>query len=246
MTEQAKPRMTAAHYQATAGLALGMMFLLQLQRGVQAVESSYIINVTMLLIGTVGILFRRGPTPLITLLALAAQHLLEQYMLNRDIDPDFRRAPFLDLGNVLLSISTLTYLVSVYRLNMIPLNKNANNATPPTPNRSEESMQPLELVALIFTVPTSALFAEFGMFAMKRHWTFIDMPPRWVQFLILAWIISVTVFLARTSFRAWRRAIMSRMMAMIMMHDIAWNESRGEQRRMHRWMIWKQLRERKD
>ncbi len=246
MSEKSKPRMTAAHYQAVAGLALGMMFLLQLQRVVQAAESSTIINVTMLLVGTVGILFRRGPSPLVPLAALAAQHLLEQYMLNQDLNPDFQRTPILDLGDVLLSIATLTYLVSMYRLDMIPSGTLASDAKQPPLGRSEESMQPIELVALAFTVPTSALFAVAGLFLVKRHWTFIDMPSRWVQLLILAWILLVTLYLARSFFRSWRRAYMHRTTALVMMHDIAWNETRGEQRRTHRWMIWKQLRERKE
>ncbi len=246
MTEQPEPRMTATHYQAVAGLALGMMFLLQLQRAVQAIESSYIINVTMLLIGTVGILFRRGPSPLVTLIALAAQHLLEQFIRNRESDPDFQRTPILDLGNVLLSIATLTYLVSMYRLNLIQKKQVANDGKQPPPGRSEQSIQPLELVALVFSVPVSALCAEFAFFLVKRHWWFIDMPPRWVQFLILAWMLLITLFLARAFFRGWQRAVMSRLTALVMMQDIAWNETRGEQRRIQRWMIWKRLRERKE
>ena len=53
------------------------------------------------------------------------------------------------------------------------------------------------------------------------------------------------MFLAAHVFRYWRRLQMDRVSAMLMLQDLLWHETRGEQRRISRWIAWKRLRSRK-
>jgi len=53
------------------------------------------------------------------------------------------------------------------------------------------------------------------------------------------------MFLASHGFRYWRRVQMDRVSALLMLQDILWNETRGEQRRINRWLAWRKLRDRK-
>ena len=91
-------------------------------------------------------------------------------------------------------------------------------------------------------IPLCALLAEFAGFVLKQHWTVIGLPPRWKQFLMVAWLVLLVLFVAGHGFRYWRRSQMDRATALLLLQDLLWNETRGEQRRLNRWIVWKKLK----
>src|SRR5947209_6503541 len=102
---------TPRHYQAICGLALGAIFLVQMQQNIHL-----LVNLLTLFIGSVSILYRVRLSPLLVLVAMACGHLYEQYNQNQFFSPDIRSFRFLNVTDVLLCMATLTYLVGQYRL----------------------------------------------------------------------------------------------------------------------------------
>jgi hypothetical protein len=245
---------TPRHYQALCGLALSAIVLIQWQHSSLLPQVSLSVNVLIGLIGVLGILYRARLSPMLVLLAMAAPHWIEQYYANPNFNADAVRVRFLDVADVLMCIAALTYFIGHYRLQglwfgvlpadtRVPGAAGGEKISPPRV-RSEESLSATELVTLVFTVPAFALFADFACLLLKQTWTVLELPPRWKQFLAVAWMLLLLMFLAAHAFRYWRRSQMDRMSAMLMLQDILWNETRGEQRRIHRWMAWRKLKER--
>jgi hypothetical protein len=248
--------MTQRHYQAVCGLALSAIVLIQLQESSLLPAVSLVVNVLIGVVGALGIFYRSRLSPMTVFIALAAPQIIEQFYANQRVIPDVRGKRFLDVADVLLCIAALTYFIGHYRLHglwfgVLPADPRSTipreGIKKPTPPlvRSESSLTAAELVALIFTVPIFALLGEVACLLLKRPWAAIDLPTRWTQFLFVSWTLLFVMFLAAHGFRHWRRLQMDRATAMLMLQDILWNETRGEQRRIQRWRAWQRLRERK-
>jgi hypothetical protein len=263
--EQAAARVSAQHYQALCGLALSAIILLQLQQSTLLPQVSLAVAILLGCIGVIAIFYRSRMRPMLVLLAMAVPHVIEQYYLNIASSPDSRAVRFLDLADVMMCIATLAYFIGHYRLHglwfgvlppdsrlaLLPSlsgrgvgGEGTDKQSPPRV-RSEESLSAAELVTLVFSVPLFALLAQFAFLLLKQQWTGIELPPRWRQFLVTAWILLLVMFLAAHAFRYWRRLQMDRVSALLMLQDILWNETRGEQRRLNRWIAWAKLKLRK-
>jgi hypothetical protein len=239
------PRITQRHYQALGGLALAAIFLIQLQHAASAYQGSLLANLFVLLLGAVGLLYRLRLSPILVLCAIAAPILAEQYNLSQ-LNVDFRSVRTLDVADVLLCVATLTYLIGQYRLHglwfgVLPADArlSADEAA-----RSEASLSASELLGLVVPIPAAALSAQLAYFALRQHWTPVDLPERWIQFLTIAWTLLLVMFLAAHAFRHWRRLQMDRTTALLMLQDILWQETRSEQRKINRWIVWRKLRNR--
>lgn len=238
------PRITSRHYQALCGLALAAIFLVQLQGASLATPVTLLANLLVVFIGTLGILYRVRLSPIFVLVALAIPHLIEQHQTNQLFQPDFRSFRFLDVADVLMCIAMLTYLIGQYRLHglwfgVLP----ADPRQPPAAQaRSEMSLSAGELVGLIFPVPIVALVAEFAALAFKQYWSFIDVPPREKQTLAVAWALLLAMFLGAHAFRYWRRLQMDHVSSRLLLQDTLWQQTRADQRRINRWIVWKKLR----
>ena len=233
---------TARHYQALCGLALATVFLLQLQHSAE--PQVLFLNVTMLLIGAVCVLFPVRFSPILFLLAFAAAQLLEQYNQNQFVRVGSRFA-FLNLTDVLLCMAMLTYIIGQYRLNGLRFGVIPDARAKAIPKRSEDSLLAAELVALIFPVPLCALAGQLAMLLIMKNWGFDGVNPVWRQLFGVAWALLLGIFLAAHAFRYWKRMQMTRAMAMLMLHDILWSETGGEQRRIQRWIAWRKLAEKR-
>ena len=62
--------------------------------------------------------------------------------------------------------------------------------------------------------------------------------------MLVAWSLLMVLFLTAHAFRFWRRLQMNRATALLLLQDILWRETRAEQRRVNRWIVWQKLRER--
>jgi hypothetical protein len=229
------PKVTLRHYQAICGIALVAVFLLQMQR-----ELPLVLNVLMLFLGALSILFPVRLSPILTLACLAAAHLAEQHSQNQIFHPDFRSFRLLDISDVLLCMAVLAYVIGQYRLNGLRfgITPHASHNEP----RSQDSLSAAELVALVFPVPLAALVAELVLLLLRQRWEMLGLDAQWRQIFALTWAIVIGLFVAAQAFRYWRRLQMDRAMALLALQDVVWNETRGEQRRIFRWIVWGELR----
>jgi hypothetical protein len=241
--KSSEPTISARHYQVLCGLALATMFLVQVQQSNVAMPMTLLANLLVVFVGTLGILYRLRLSPLLVLLTLALPHIVEQYQSNQLFNPDFRSLRF-DLADVMLCIAMLAYMIGHYRLlglwfGLLPADarQSADDQA-----RAASSLSAAELVALIVPIPAYALIAQLASFAVKQPWTFIELTPRWKQFLVVAWAILFGMFLAAHFFRYWRRLQMGRFTAQLLLQDELWQQTRGEQRRIQRWIVWKRLK----
>ena len=243
--EAATP-ISARHYQVICGLALAAIFLVQVQQSTVAMAITLLANLFVVFVGTLGILYRLRLSPMFVLLALALPHLVEQHQSNQLFNPDFRAIRF-DVADVLLCIAMLTYMIGHYRLHGLRFGVLPPDArrSVTDQSRSSQSLNAAELTALIFPIPAFALVAQLAVYALKQQWTFIELTARWKQFLVLSWSLLLAMFLAAHAFRYWRRLQMDRFTAQLLLQDILWQQTRGEQRRIQRWMIWKRLKKSK-
>ena len=234
MTEPAPERkISARYYQVLCGLALVMIFLLQVQQNI-----SPFLNAAMLCVGALTTLTRFRLSPIWVFLVIAVSHLIEQHQSNQLINPDFRTFRFLDLNDMLLCMAVLTYTIAQYRLHALRFHLEIGRASP----RSEDSLSMRELLALILPIPLCTLAAEWMAVLLRQHWELVGLPPRWKQLLALSWALLVVLFLAAHGFAYWRRVQMARGLALQMLQDVLWNETRREQRRIARWLAWVRLK----
>jgi hypothetical protein len=237
-----KRPLSARHYQAICGLALAAIFLVQVQQSTVAMPITLLANLFVVFIGTLGVLYRLRLSPMFVLIALAVPHLVEQHQSNQLFNPDFRSLRF-EVADVLLCIGMLTYVTGHYRLHGLWFGVSPVDARLPAAQqvRTDASMTEAELLGLILPIPAFALVAQLAALVLRQHWTLLELTPRWTQFLVLSWTLLLVMFLAAHGFRYWRRLQMDRFTAQLMLQDILWQQTRGEQRRIQRWIVWKKL-----
>ncbi len=224
-------KITTRHYQALCGLALTAIFLLQIQD-----NGPEPMHIVLFVVGAAGIALRsRLLSPPLVLIILATTHLLDQHQSNQLFNPDFRSVRFLAPNDVFLCMAVLTYVIAHYRLFTLRFGVLPGKERP----RSEESLNAVELAALIFPVPLSVLAAELAALLLKLQWELLGLPQRWKQLVVLMWVVIVVMFVAGHLFRFWRRLQMTRPLALLALQDILWNETRDDQRRIARWIVWR-------
>jgi hypothetical protein len=148
---------------------------------------------------------------------------------------------------VLLCVAILAYLVAMYRLQGLRFGLLPTDRRVPaeTAARSEATMSASELVGLIVPIPAAALLAQLALLLLRQRWSLYELPARWQQFVLVAWTLLIVMFLAASVFQYWRRLQMDRATALLLLQDILWRETRGEQRTINRWIVWQKLRNRK-
>ena len=235
-------RITQRHYQALCGLALAAIFLVQIQQSSMAMPVTLLANLLVVFIGTVGILYRVRLSPILVLIALAGPQLFEQRQVGIAPGWEARDERLFAITDVLLSIAVLTYLIGQYRLHGLwfgLLTSDKRRATV-SPGRSEASLSAAELTGLIFPVPMFAVLAQLAYLMLRRFVVPVENFPRqWQLFLPVAWCVLLGVFLAAYAFRYWRRLQMDRVSAQLILQDTLWQQTRGEQRSVNRWIAWR-------
>jgi cbb3-type cytochrome oxidase subunit 3 len=241
MSDPAAVTITPRHYQTLCGLALAAIFLLQIQQNIV-----FFVNVFMLAAGVLAILnwFRVGPVAVLA--TFAAGQLFDQFQQDEFYPPETHRLRPLNLTTLLLSVAVLTFIIGLYRLHGLwfgVLPRDPRQQSLAAQARSAESLTPAELAALLVPIPLCALLADVAGYMLRQHWTLVGLPPRWKQFLTIVWFVLLVVFVSAHAFRYWRRLQMDRAAAQLLLQDLLWNETRGEQRRLNRWIVWRKLKE---
>ena len=240
MSEPANVPITPRHYQVLCALALATVFILQMQQGIDL-----FINLMTLFAGVLGVFYRIRIGPIAVMIGLAAGQFRDQYYLNEFAAPIHPASSF-NVETLALSMAVLTYIVGQYRLQGLwfgVLPSDRRHESTAAQARSTASLTPAELAALVVPIPLCAVLADCGRFILRQHWTVVGLPPRWKQFFAAAWFVLLVVFVAAHAFRYWRRLQMDRATAQMLLQDLLWNETRGEQRRLNRWIVWRKLKE---
>jgi len=161
------------------------------------------------------------------------------------------------LSGWLLSAATLAYCAAVFRLQgfmstFFPADvaKKFRPASGPARlenRRNAELVPPEEIAWLIVSVPIFALLAQIAAWFLSHlseGWTELD--QRIFQAIALTWILILAVgFIAGLlGLVQWRR--MSPLEAKIYLQDTVWYETRREQRRLQRWLVWLRRKTRKE
>ena len=242
MSQPTATAITPRHYQALCGLALAAMFLLQMQQNILL-----FFNLMMLALGALAILRFASLSPVLVLVALAGGQLFDQHQQNGFFDPDHLRSyRSLNINNVLFCMATLTYLIGHYRLyglrfGVLPFDARQGSAA--VQARSVETLSAVELASLVIPIPLCALLADFTAVLLRQPWTVVGYLPREKQLLTIGWAVLLALFVAAHGFRYWRRLQMDRATALLLLQDVVWNETRGEQRQLNRWIVWKKLKQ---
>ncbi len=162
-----------------------------------------------------------------------------------------------DIEDLLLAASLLTYLASQYRMfslgtaafppDMRPTPRAETGDAPEA--RPESSVGPRELLWLGATLLASLLLGFLmwrmtvverpGIGLSARGFRPVDTPWRYAM---LFWLIGTGVLLLRGFFhtlRAYRSKVAE---ARMVLQDALWAETRGEQRRINRWIAWQKRR----
>jgi hypothetical protein len=249
---EAVKRITPRHYQALCGLSLAGIVLLQLQQSTLATHITLLVSVLIGFIGWRAIVYRTRISPMLVQMVFALPSAVGQYTLNQTMGADAQSPRVFEVADVLMCVAALAYFIGHYRLNGLwhgVLPPDARVAAPvagaqpgPPRVRSEESLSVAELATLVFAVPAFAVLAQLALLMLQHRWPVLESMPRARPLLLAAWTLVLGMFLVGLVFRYWQRLQMDRVSAMLLLQDILWHDTRGEQRRVSRWIAWKRLR----
>jgi hypothetical protein len=229
---------TARHYQAVCALALVTVFLLQMQQDINSLANGF-----MLFLGAVFILVPIRFSPLYVFLVLAVRQFDQQRSLGW-LTSHAARPP--ELADLMLAMATLTYVGGQLRLNAIrspePQSTQRDQVVAST-TRTDRAALPGELLWFLVSVPLCAAGAASCVILLPQHIEVADLSPGWLRFLALSWLLLTLMFVAGFCLRYWRSLQMDRATAQLLLQDVLWNETRGEQRRINRWIVWRKLKE---
>jgi len=170
----------------------------------------------------------------------------------------FRATDDLDpIGDLLLSGAVLAYAAGQGRLQglaRLPLPDDPRLQTKgrkaPPPRGSRRPLVEGEIVLLAISVSLCAGLAPFiwvslpddfrNLGVAPSEWRNLGLAPRYWRLIALAWLLGVG-WLLRSAVKASLRPRTLEEAAMLL-QDIHWRETRGEQRRLHRWLTWARLR----
>jgi len=188
-----------------------------------------------------------GLLPLLVVFLVAPMEIL--------FSPGRPQSDFFRLSDVLLTAGLLTYLVPQYRL--IGLRGSIVPADPrpradrlggdELETRPIETARPGEWKHLFWLLPVCLIVGQlawrwvtlgdtwnFGFEEVKR----LDITRTWWRMYVLVWILGITGLLLAGGISILRLYRMTTAEAAMAGQETLWNETRGEQRRIHRWLAW--------
>jgi hypothetical protein len=201
------------------------------------------------LLGAAALLFRWSVGPPLVLVTLAV---LLSAQARFGVPPWALPRPTLaaDLG---VCLAVLAYAAGQYRL--LALTRHAlppdtrrrtlpgqGKAAAEGPRRSPGSVGPWELPALLLTLPVWAVVAAAFWARLELEEPFEDLPAVVWRALLLAWVFGLGLAVTATGLSYVGMAQATRAEARIYLQDRAWRETRKDQARLNRWLVWARLR----
>jgi hypothetical protein len=243
------PPVVPQHYQLLCGLALGVIFLLLLQQGL------LLFGLALLILGGATIVLRVPLTPLSAVLLVVGSQLYLHYVF-----PAWRFGRVLQLEDVALCAATLTLVAGHYRLlslwsRILPNDprQRYHKAAPVivplrrlgkvvAQHRPAAHLSRGEIAWFVVQLPLFALAAQGVWAVLIEPRNVLGLSLRWSQLLQLTWGLALILFVAAQFFRYARLLQMDGVTARLLLQDVLWHETRGEQRRIGRWLAWARLR----
>lgn len=244
------------HYQALCGACLGAVFLAQLQQGL------FLTNLLSITIGVWGLVSRMRAAPTLFLIFLAGSQLAHQISQMRV--GLGQQSGAVEIADVVLCAGVLGFIVSQYRLqaiwgNILPLDPRQRAGEPRLhfpwlwrirpirpDKRTAHVISPSETAWLVISLPIWALVAQIVWALLPDRPDVVGLPPRLSQMILIAWILALGAFAVATLLRLTRHRRRSREQALLYLQDTVWRETRGEQRRLGRWLAWGRRRRQAD
>lgn len=242
---------TTRTYIAFCLLSLSAIFLAQLQQGL------VLTNALVTAFGALTVVARMRQGPVLFVLFLGAAQLVSQFMMQR-----FRMTGelrLLEVDQVMLCMGTLAFVAGHYRLQSLwsnvlvidPRRRLEGQRVPflrwltkvPLQHiaRPEAQIAVREITLLALSLPLWALVAQALLGLLTPQWTVLDLPLRLMRILLVLWALVIGLYLVTGSMSLWKRRTMSRESATLFLQDTLWRETRGEQRRIQRWLTWDKI-----
>jgi hypothetical protein len=245
--KDALPQVGARHYVALCGLCLAVIFLVQLQMGL------VLTNALAVLVGAASLVYwvRLGPMLLVILVGGA--------QLSRQMAGGRGGEQTLEATDVMLCAAVLGFVAGHYRLQgiwhqLLPTDPRARAGTPRRvfpwikkqvpivrEKRPAGLITPHELAWFVVTLPAWAVAAQLARALLPRHWNVLGLPEQFFEILTVLWLLAVGLGVAVTFLNLWKHRRHDPATAQLYLQDLLWRDTRGEQRRVNRWLAWWRL-----
>jgi hypothetical protein len=149
------------------------------------------------------------------------------------------------LADLILAAAVLGYVAGQCRLTglagrLLP-------ADPRLPKRPAGSIERadlgLEIVLLVISLPAWAMVAQaaWEQLPSARNDHLAISPSGW-RLIVLTWLLGLGGIVAAGMVAYLNRRYRTPAEAALFLQDVLWRETRGEQRRLYRWIAWRRLR----
>lgn len=247
----ATPQVGSGHYLALCSLCLAVIFLVQLQQGL------LLINALSVAVGTLGLVMkmRQGPMMLV-LFVVGAQLSLRPMGVSR-------RQAAMELTDIALCAAVLGYVVAHFRLqgiwyNLLPTDPRLRGGAPRRvlpwlrwqapvleEKRPAGQITPQEIAWLLAMLPIWAVAAQLVWALIPKDREPLAIPLRLAQTLLLYWLLAMGYVVVRAMLTFWKHRAHDPATAQLFLQDALWRDTRGEQRRLNRWLAWWKLARKK-
>ena len=236
-------------YQMLCLLALGVIFLADLQDGV------LLLSLLVLLVGFFGVLSRLRLGPILLLVLVAAEQLARQFAWRRLQLPYVAPLQRIALNDLVLAMGVLGFVLAHYRMQGLMLNivpRDPRLRVGPgrwfrrpkvlTHRRPGGLVTPVEIGWFILCLPLWVLVAQLLWAWLGLPRVIVGLAPGPVRIILAAWVVGVGILLTTALLNLWRRRQSHPEVAALFLQDVLWKETRREQRRLNRWLAWSRLK----
>lgn len=242
------PSPDTRHYMALCGFCLAVIFLVQVQAG------NIVVNALAVLVGAMALFGKLRAGPILVAVLVAVAQLSRQVLPGMVLDVDRPRSA-MKLMDVLLCAAVLGYVAGHYRLQsvwhrLLPMDIRQRFGPPrrdfwlrkrsPTFKEARPASQITahEIAWLVICLPIWAVLAQMGLALLPKEMGALGLPVRLMQLLTLLWLLGVGFLVAGTLLAYLKHRGYDAAAAQMYLQDQLWRDTRGEQRRVNRWLSW--------
>jgi hypothetical protein len=231
-------------YVVTCAVALIAVYLVQTRHGIHFVD--YLV----LLVGLLGIVSRWSLAPLMLLVAMGGAYAAKAVL---GLRMEVAAPPTLRGEHVILCLAVLAYCGAQFRLQGLTFHAfpfdpryepRGDNGAPRPQARATRLADRAEVGRFLLSLPAWVLVGQVAWIFVGASWSLLDWPPRVSRILLIAWALAGGLGLCASLLRLWRRYQQSVAEAAVFLQDALWRETRGDQRRLNRWLAWARLKQR--
>lgn len=254
--QRSLPELGPLIYLLLCVLALAAIFLAQLQQGL------FLSNALAVMIGALGLVSRLRLGPILLLLAVAGAQLLQRRTQGGFMAPRFQGTTF-QTYELQLAVGVLAYVAGHFRLQglwheIVPrdVRQRVGPAKPyfftgemikpvAVHKRASRHLSPAEIIWFLLSLGIWVLLGQLLWLWLAPPRNTLDMPGYLWQMLVLASTAFVGALVSRQLLLQWSYRQMTPAQARLTLQDILWQETRGDQRRLNRWLKWREMKRKK-